>query len=116
MHKTASPQDVRSELREILAYCATEQPSRATVAAKLSELADKLASPVWVQKLKAKLQANPLYWVPVPEGSAPHTPNPVMCLDCLGGKPPKGSKKIPLHAVTNYNEFRTCEKCKVTYR
>lgn len=65
------------------------------------------AAPKWVEKLKAKLAANPLYFLP---GSLD-----VVCERCLGGKPPKGAKKVPLYRVTNYNEFNTCSKCKARY-
>lgn len=109
MNKVASPQELQNELRELLAYSTTRQPSRAVLAASLHDLAARVdtASPKWVEKLKAKLAANPLYFLP---GSTD-----VVCEECLGGKPPKGAKKVPLYKVTNYNEFNTCSKCGTRY-
>ncbi len=109
MDKIASPQELQHELREILAYSGTREPSRAILAESLRDLAAKVdtAAPKWVEKLKAKLAANPLYFLP---GSLD-----VVCERCLGGKPPKGAKKVPLYRVTNYNEFNTCSKCKARY-
>jgi hypothetical protein len=43
MDKIATPQDLQGELRQILAYCGTCQPSRAVVASKLRELAGQVA-------------------------------------------------------------------------
>jgi uncharacterized protein with PIN domain len=62
-----------------------------------------MASPVWVQKLKAQLEANPLYCV----GST----SAVRCRACGGS-----GKKVPLYRITNYNEFRTCDTCGKVYR
>jgi len=56
---------------------------------------------VWIQKLKARLAANPLFW----QGNA------VRCAQCGGS-----GKKVPLYRITNYNEFRTCDTCGVVYR
>lgn len=44
MHKIASPQELQSELRRLLAYCSgPEKPSRVKLAAELSHLADRVA-------------------------------------------------------------------------
>lgn len=59
--------------------------------------------PKWLDKLKAQIAANPLYW----DGNS----NSVICSACGGH-----GKKVPLYRITNYNEFRTCKVCKVTYR
>lgn len=44
MNKIASPRDLEGELRQILAYCETSQPSRTVVASRLRELADQVVS------------------------------------------------------------------------
>jgi len=43
MNKIATPQDLQGELREILAYCQTNHPSRVVLASKLSVLADRVS-------------------------------------------------------------------------
>ena len=43
MNKIASPQDLQTELKKILAYCAKGNPSRSVVAKALSDLSDRTA-------------------------------------------------------------------------
>lgn len=46
MRKIASPEELRSELRRLMAYCeGPEKPSREKLAAELNGLADKVAGP-----------------------------------------------------------------------
>lgn len=54
-----------------------------------------------VVAMKARLAQNPLFYV----GTE------VRCKAC-GGK----GKRVPLYAVTNYNEFHTCVGCKRSAR
>lgn len=61
-----------------------------------------MATPVWLQKLKARIAANPLFW----QGEYS-----VRCQSC-GGK----GKKVPLYRITNYTQFCTCDTCGVVYR
>jgi hypothetical protein len=69
---------------------------------------DRYMATKWVEKIKAKLAANPLY------DNIPGVG--VTCLACLGGTKPKGAKKVPLYAVTNYgNTFSVCCKCHADY-
>jgi uncharacterized protein with PIN domain len=56
---------------------------------------------VWLEKLKAKIAKNPLYWNGLK----------VRCRDCGGS-----GKKVPLYRITNYNEFRTCDTCGKVWR
>jgi hypothetical protein len=44
MNKIASPQDLRHELRTLLAYARTRAPSRARIASALSDLAERVAA------------------------------------------------------------------------
>ena len=44
MDKIASPQDLRAELRNLIAYCNTPQPSRQIVASKLRSLANRVSA------------------------------------------------------------------------
>lgn len=55
----------------------------------------------WVERIKAKLAENPLYFTGVPGA-------PCICKRCGGGP----SHKVPLYRVTNYgNEFNHCYTC-----
>lgn len=58
--------------------------------------------PVWLDKLKARVAQNPLYFMPN---------DIILCQKCGGT-----GKKVPMYRITNYNEFRTCSVCKVCYR
>jgi hypothetical protein len=43
MDKIASPQELRTELQRLVAYCQTEQPSRECLASEIRQLADRIA-------------------------------------------------------------------------
>lgn len=64
----------------------------------------------WVEKIKAKLADNPLYFR---QGECVPT-----CLNCCGGKKPDGAKKLALYQVTNYSnvQWDMCHLCKTKYR
>ena len=76
----------------------------------------------WVQKIKDRLAANPLYYTAAVPTSAQHlhkrleslegTPRETcLCKNCGGH-----GKKVPLYAVTNYgNEFNHCYRCGYRY-
>lgn len=65
-----------------------------------------MARPVWQQKLKVKLEADPLCFV----GDTHHVKH-VRCL--LSGE--KRGKLVTLLGLVNYS-FNTCEACKGTIR
>ena len=46
MDKTASPQEIHTELQSLISYCGTNRPSREVVASKLRGLVDRLEKPV----------------------------------------------------------------------
>jgi hypothetical protein len=76
----------------------------------------------WVEKIKARLQANPLHYTAKATTEQQHLAMrlatlegtkavPCVCLKCGGT-----GKKVPLYAVTNYgNEFNHCYVCGATY-
>ena len=76
----------------------------------------------WVQKIKAKLAANPLFYAVAAPTETQHL---VKRLESLNGTPRQTCKcascggsgrKVPLYAVTNYgNEFNHCYTCGVRY-
>jgi hypothetical protein len=55
----------------------------------------------WVEKLKAKIAANPLF----------EKDGVITCQACGGT-----GKKVALYRITNYNYFNTCSVCKRVYR
>jgi len=63
----------------------------------------------WVEKIKAHLAQNPLYFK-----SGEHKPT---CQKCCGGAKPAGGKKLALYQVTNYSNLHwdTCSMCGVRY-
>ncbi len=54
-----------------------------------------------VRAIKDRITANPLFYVETG----------VLCKECGGT-----GKRVPLYAVTNYNVFHTCAKCKRSAR
>jgi len=63
MDRIASPQDLTSELRRLLAYAEGEQPSREVLAAKLRELSVKVAAdsaPMTITHVKQALKSSKL--------------------------------------------------------
>jgi len=66
-----------------------------------------MAKPVWQQKLQAKLDSKPLFFV-----GKTHV---VKHEACLSPSEKKG-KKVSLREIVNYNCFNTCATCQVTIR
>lgn len=65
-----------------------------------------MAKPVWQQKLQAKLDANPLYYLNDSFGE-------VKCQRCL--LPGEKGKKVSLRYCVNYL-VNTCKVCGAAYR
>lgn len=63
-----------------------------------------MAKPVWQQKLQAKLDAAPLYFV----GNT-HVVKHDTCLE----PGDRRGRKVTLRYLTNYTGFNVCAKCKV---
>ena len=76
----------------------------------------------WVEKIKARLAANPLYYA---TNAGTETQHLVNRLNRLEGTPTRqcqcsncggNGRKVPLYAVTNYgNEFNHCYVCGEKY-
>ena len=76
----------------------------------------------WIERIKEKLAANPLYYNVAADTKTQHMVKRLeqlegneretcLCAQC-GGK----GKKVPLYAVTNYgHEFNHCYRCGTTY-
>ena len=71
--------------------------------------------------LKAKLKANPLFWIQGEQGVSK-----VRCSTCFDSSTDGAAKarlfvsrkirKVALYMVTNYTQFRTCDMCGTVYR
>lgn len=67
-----------------------------------------MAKPVWQQKLQARLDKDPLFWIPPTAAEKAvniHAPSRICCAAC-GGK----GKRVTLREVVNYSMNR-CDFC-----
>lgn len=68
-----------------------------------------MPKPVWAQKLQAKLDACPLYFI-----GADFNPT---CQGCLTPSEKVGKlRKLTLRQVVNYSGWNVCQRCKKAYR
>lgn len=77
----------------------------------------------WVQKIKDKLAANPLYYTRPAKTETQHLVNRLARIEgvkidqCKCARCGGSGRKVPLYAVTNYgNEFNHCYTCGEVYR
>lgn len=61
-----------------------------------------MSRPVWIQKLKARIERNPLFF---------DEDGKVRCQQCGGT-----GRRVPLYRITNYNEFRKCAVCGIEHK
>jgi hypothetical protein len=81
----------------------------------------------WIQKIKDKLQCNPLYYNVRASVDVQHMVKRLEALEgtiskehietCVCANCGGSGKKVPLYAITNYGrEFDHCFRCNYTYR